>query len=128
MSILYYLFSSVFFITILTQFFPCQIYGISLIREKELRNYWPKIFEPKEDKDKYEWWREKLLIDGFNESCKNTTASYLKVEDEFMIEIRFRTIENGNLPHLSYIFCNPDPLGSEFNTLTCSVTGALLLI
>ena len=45
-----------------------------------------------------------LLIDGFNESCNNTTASYLKVEDEFMIEIRFWTIENGNLLHLSYIF------------------------
>ena len=34
----------------------------------------------------------------------------------------------GNLLHLSYIFRKPDPLGTEFKTVACSVTGALLFI
>ena len=45
-----------------------------------------------------------------------------------MSAICFRTTTKGNLPHLSYIFRIPDPLGTEFNTVTCSVTGSLILI
>ena len=45
-----------------------------------------------------------------------------------MSAIRFRTTAKGNLPHLSYIFRKPDPLGTEFKTVACSVTGALLFI
>ena len=57
-----------------------------------------------------------MLIDGFNETCNNIAASYLKIGDESMSEIRFRTTEKGNLPHLSYIFRKPEPLGTEFKT------------
>ena len=56
----------------------------------------------------YEWWRAKHLFDGFNN---------LKVGDESMSAIWFRTTAKGNLPHLSYIFRNPEPLGTEFNTV-----------
>ena len=45
-----------------------------------------------------------------------------------MRTIRFRTTEKGNLPHLSYIFRTPEPLGGEFKTVSCYVTGVLLLI
>ena len=45
-----------------------------------------------------------------------------------MSAILFWTTEKGNLPHLSYIFRKPEPLGTEFNTVACSVTGALLFI
>ena len=45
-----------------------------------------------------------------------------------MSAIRFWTTEKGNLPHLSYIFRKPEPLGTEFKTVYCSVTGALLFI
>ena len=34
----------------------------------------------------------------------------------------------GNLPHLSYIFRKLEPLDTEFKTVACSVTGALLFI
>ena len=40
----------------------------------------------------------------------------------------FRTTAKGNLPHLSYIFRKPEPLGTDFKTVDCSVTGALLFI
>ena len=48
-----------------------------------------------------EWWRAKLLFDGFNTAYKNIAASFLKVGDESMSAIRFRTMAKGNLPHLS---------------------------
>ena len=72
--------------------------------------------------------RAKHLFDGFNTACKNIAASFLKVGDESMSAIRFRTTAKRNLPHLSYIFRKPDPLGTEFKTVACSVTGALLFI
>ena len=55
-------------------------------------------------------------------------SQFLKVGDESMSAIRFRTTEKGNLPHLSYIFRKPEPLGTEFKTVAWSVTGALLFI
>ena len=75
-----------------------------------------------------EWWRAKLLFGGFNTPCKNIAASFLKVGDESMSAIRFRTTVKGNLPHLSYIFRKPEPLGNDFKAVACSVTGALLFI
>ena len=48
--------------------------------------------------------------------------------DESMSAIMFRTTSKGNLPHLSYIFRKPEPLGTEFKTVACSVTGELLFI
>ena len=76
----------------------------------------------------YEWWRAKHLFNGFNTACKNITASFLKVGDQSMSAIRFQTKAKGNLPHLSYIFRNPEPPGTKFNPVACSVTGALLFI
>ena len=55
-------------------------------------------------------------------------SQFLKVGDESMSAIRFRTTAKGNLLHLSYIFRKPDPLGTKFKTVACSVTGALLFI
>ena len=76
---------------------------ISLTRGKEFRKYWQKVFYSEEDKATDKSRREKLLIDGFNEACKNISASYLKVGDESMGAIIFLTTEKGKLPHLSYI-------------------------
>ena len=69
-----------------------------------------------------------MLIDAFNEAFKNIAASFLKVGDESMSAIRFWTTAEGNLPHLSYIFHKLEPLGTEFNTVSCSGTGAFLFI
>ena len=45
-----------------------------------------------------------------------------------MSVIRFGATAKGNLPHLSYIFRKPDPLGGYFKIVACYVTGALLFI
>ena len=75
-----------------------------------------------------EWWRAKNLFDGFNTASKNIAASFLKVGDESMSTIRFRTTAKVNLTHLSYIFRKPEPLSTEFKTIAFSVAGALLFI
>ena len=80
------------------------------------------------DKNTDEWWRAKLLFDGFNTACKNIAASFLKVGDESMIAIRFWKTARGNLLHLSYIFRKPEPLGTKFKTVAYYVTGAFLFI
>ena len=69
-----------------------------------------------------------MLVYIFNETRKSISASYLKVRDESMSAIIFWITEKGNLPHFYYIFRKPDPLGTEFKKVTCSVTGDLPLI
>ena len=68
------------------------------------------------------------MIDGFNEAFSNIASSYLKVGDEYIRVIRSSTTPKGKLPHLSYIFRKPEPLGTEFKTVACSVTGALIFL
>ena len=80
------------------------------------------------EKATYECWRENLLIDGFNEAFNNIKSSYLKVGDESMSENSFWTTAEGNLPHLSYILRKKEPLGADFKTIACYVTGVLILI
>ena len=53
---------------------------------------------------------------------------FLKVGDESISAISFQMTVKGNLPHLSYIYRKTDPLGKEFNTVACYVTGAFIFI
>ena len=69
-----------------------------------------------------------FLIYGSIEVCNNIAAICLKVGNESMSAIHFWATAKGNLPHLSYIFCKPDPPGTEFKTVACYVTGAFLFI
>ena len=69
-----------------------------------------------------------MLISGFNEALNNIAAGYLKVDDESMSAIRFRTTEKGNLPHLYYISLNPEPPGTEFKNFACYVTRGFIII
>ena len=56
----------------------------------------------------------RLLIYVFNKACSNTAASYLKAGDESVSAIQLQTMYKGKLPHLYYIFGNPELLGVEF--------------
>ena len=94
-----------------------QICGIYHTRGKKFRKYRTRGFKLEVDKEEYEWWRVRLLIYGFKEACSNISASYLKVGDEPMSAMQFRTMSKGNLTHLSYIFRNPGPIGTEFKTI-----------
>ena len=69
-----------------------------------------------------------MLIDGFNDACNNISSIYMKVGDDSMSTISFRTTVKGDLTNLSYILRKPETRGVEFNTVACYVTGDLLLI
>ena len=85
--------------------------------ERSFSKYAPKGFELEVDKEEDDWWRVKFLIYGFTEAFSNMASIYLNIGDDSMCAIRFRTTSKGNVPHLSYIFRNPEPLGEEFNKL-----------
>ena len=87
-----------------------------------------KGFELEEDKATYKWWRSTHLINFSNEACKNIAANYLKVGNESMRVISFWKMAKGKLPHLSYIFGKPSPLGTEFKIVSCYITGTLLFV
>ena len=99
-----------------------KICGISHTRGKDFSNYWPRDFDSEGDKKEDEWWRSRLLRDGFKNSCSNIAASYLKVGDDSMSAIQFCTMSKGDLPHLSYIFHKPEPLGTYFKMVAFYVT------
>ena len=69
-----------------------------------------------------------MLINGFNEACKNISDSYLKVGDESTSAIRFRTTAKGILHRLSYMLRKSEPLWTELKIVVFSVTGDLLFI
>ena len=52
----------------------------------------------------------------------------LKVGGDSMSAIRFWKTEKGNLSHLSYIFRKTEPLGEEFKTVACSITGVVIFV
>ena len=43
-----------------------------------------------------------------------------------MSAIRFRTTPKGDLPHYSYIFRKPEPLGTEMKNVACLRLGTML--
>ena len=45
-----------------------------------------------------------------------------------MSAILFHTTSKEKLPHLSLILLKPEPLGAEFKTVACSITGHLILL
>ena len=55
-----------------------QVSGISITRGNQFRRFWPQGFDPDADKNTDEWWRDKILLDGFNTVCKNIAASFFE--------------------------------------------------
>ena len=61
-------------------------------------------------------------------SCAGRFSIGLKKADELMRAIQFCTTPKGYLPHYSYIFRNPEPLGTEMNNVACSRLGTMLYL
>jgi hypothetical protein len=70
------------------------------------------------------WHMVLLMVDGYNSNRQSwLAASVRKVLDESMSAFKPRTSKTGGLPHLSFILRKPEPLGTEFKTIACAVTG-----
>ena len=55
-------------------------------------------------------------------------SSYVKVLDESMSAFRPRTTKTGGLPNLTWMIRKPEPLGTEFKTVCCSITGVMIFM
>jgi len=63
-------------------------------------------------------------IAAFNDiRPKMIAASVIKLLDESMPAWCPRKDKTGGLPNISFILRNPEPLGTEFKSMSCFVTG-----
>ena len=72
------------------------------------------------------FWKVRGVVDGFNKSRSQIDSGVGETADYSMSTIHFRTTPKGYLPHYSYIFRNPDPLGEEINNVACYKLGTVL--
>lgn len=73
------------------------------------------------------WHPIQHFVDEFNANRPRTiAASIYKTMDESMSTYRPQKTKTGNLPHLSYIFRKPEPLGTEFKSVACAKTKIML--
>jgi hypothetical protein len=98
---------------------------------KEIKAVFPWSFKEKarasepKDAEEYDPWNMILLmVDGYNKTRHDwVAASTRKVLDESMSAWCPQTTPTGGLPHLSFILRRQEPLGTEFKTIACTVTG-----
>ena len=96
---------------LITIYLSFQIYDIYLTRDKYSSKYWKSGFDPEGDKDSYEWWMERLLVDESNKTYKKGSASFVKISDESINDICSCNTVKGELLHLFFIFFQTEPLG-----------------
>ena len=53
-------------------------------------------------------------------------SSFVKVLDETMSAFRPRSTKTGGLPNLTWLIRKPEPLGTEFKTVCCAITGVMM--
>ena len=105
---------------------PLQVCGVPLTSFKKFKAFWECYFTYLVVKGIDNFWNFWGLVDGFKELCRQIASGVVKTADESMSAIRFRTTPIGNLPHYSYIFWKPKPLGKEIKNVDCSRLETLL--
>ena len=69
------------------------------------------------------------LFDDFNKARRDRfAAGPVLVLDEIMSAWRPQTTPTGGLPNVSFIPRKPEPLGTEFKTVCCGITGVMLFV
>ena len=99
---------------------------MKLYRFKEFRFFYPRIYELTLEKDNDPWYCFSSAIKEFNDiRNEQVQSSWVKVLDKSMSAWRLHTSKNGGLPNISFIIRKPEPLGTEFKTVCCPVTGVM---
>ena len=96
---------------VLTSLYLIQVCGISLTRFKEFREFFPSSFTSPLVKGIDNFWILCGIVDVFNDSHRQISSGVEKKADESISAIQFCATPKGDLPHYSYIFRNPEPLG-----------------
>ena len=99
-------------------------------RFKEIKASFLFGYASESHKDKGDpWYPIVAWIHEFEESKGEImSGSGIFVFDESMSAFRPRTTKNGNLPHLSWIMRKPEPLGTEFKSVSEAVTGVMMAL
>ena len=110
------------------QFDPAK--WMSRMRFREIKKYIPIMFSSDEAKKKEDpWWQIIQVVDDFNANRKRTIGtSNVRDTDETMSPYCPQTTKNGTIPHLSYVFRKPEPLGTEFKNCLDSNSKIMLCL
>jgi len=102
---------------------------MSYSRFKEFRRFLPEIWVDQSMKETDPWYKFSTAIDEFN-TIRRTLLRFSrwKVADESMSAWRPRTTALGGLPNISFVVRKPEPLGTEFKTSACPVTGVMTMM
>jgi len=95
-------------------------------RFKSFRRYFPGI-NVDATKEGFDPWHHLIAgVEEFNQIRRERiSASNWILIDESMSSWRPRTSKTGKLPNISFILRKPKPLGTEFKTTGCSITGVM---
>ena len=110
----------------LASIYPVQVYDIYLTLFKDFKEFWPSLFTSQSVKCVYNFWKLRGIIDGFNGSLRYISSWVKKTADESICDIHFHDPPTGDLPHYSYIFRKPYPLGAHMKNVDCYSLGTML--
>ena len=97
-----------------------------MTRFKEFRTFWPCYFTDTLVKGTDNFWKVRGLIYGFSELRRQISYGVGKTADALMSAMRFCTTPKEYLPHYSYIFMRPEPLGIETKNMDFYMLGTML--
>ena len=99
---------------------------MSLSRFKEFRKFLPSMYVDETKIETDPWYQFSGAVDEFNMiRRKRVVASSWISADESMSAWKPRTTDKGGLPNISFIVRKPKPLGTEFKSTACPITGVL---
>ena len=116
------------FFEYLPLFLPWQVCDTSLTRIKDFRTFWPCYFVDPSVKGTDNFWKIRGLIDVFNESRRHIYSGVKKWHMRWWVPYDFIPPPKGDLPHYSFIFRKPEPLGIDTKNVACSMLGTMLYL
>ncbi len=99
---------------------------MSLHRFKKFRHWFPSVNIDKNREGADPWYPFIGGIDEFNKIRREKISGSTWISiDESMSSWKPRTTATGGLPNISFIMRKPKPLGTEFKSTACSITGVM---
>jgi len=100
---------------------------MSYSRFKDFRRFLPDIYADDASEEEINpWYQFSPAVEEFNEIRRTKIkCSRWICADESMCAWRPRTTALGGLPNISFVVRKPEPLGTEFKTTACPITGVM---
>ena len=111
---------------VLTYIYPLQVCGVYLKNHKGFQAFWPFSFTSPTVKGIDNLWKFRGIIDNFKNSRRKIASEVGETVYYSMSAIHFCTTSKVDIPHYSYIFRKPEPLGTEMKNVDCYRLGNML--